>query len=237
MAETIGRTLKEQLLGPFTVDQKVAEALTAGMNSPESQHHGRELRKSLIQDILEQTHECICASLRVKRNKNNVTINWKFKTHVTNPEKYSVVALAREIDLVPDTNNLPGGLIVSSHGDGEVDLELEEGFSYHFHFNFAAGKNEEGKFDVLDGILFQVAIPLSDERKMLLRKAVSLDLNPGERIRHEVEMKLKKRDTFDEMCEKAVEKIKAKKLSPKETKKRIQDFMEDMEYLKDKFGI
>jgi hypothetical protein len=237
MAEKIGRTLKDQLLGPFVVGKEVAEKLTANMNHPALQQNARELRKLLIQNILEQTHECKCAYLRVKRDKNNVTINWKFKEHVKNPEKYSVVALAREIDLVPDNNNLPGGLIVSSHGDGEVDLELEEGFSYHFHFNFASRENEGGEFDVLDVILFQIAIPLSDERKKLLRKAVSLDLNPDERIRHEVEMNLKKRDTFDEVCEKAVENIKAKKLSPKETKKRIQDFMEDIENLKDKFGM
>ena len=166
------------------------------------------------------------AFVEVQRQENIVTINWKMKEWVEDPAQFSVSGSAWEIDLIPDPDKArTGGLIATGTGNGSVRLELEEGISYQFVFQFLnlTTCNKEDVEPSLDVVYFQVAIPLSDERKALLRKAVTLNFQPEEAIRHEVNSFIGKRAALDEALKDGIAQIKAKKLRPKDEKEKIED--------------
>jgi len=164
------------------------------------------------------------AFVEVQRQKNIVTINWKMKEWIEDPNQIHVTGSAWEIDLIPDPDACTGGLIATGTGNGSVRLELEEGISYQFKFQFLHPTDGE-KVDeevVVDVVFFQVAIPLSDERKALLRKAVTLNFQPDAAIRHDVDSFLDKRTALDEALNDGIAKIKAKKCPARINRKRLQ---------------
>ena len=238
MDAKVGSALKKQILKPNWPDDQVRKVSVA-MNSPEMETHRRELRQLVTSFVLRQVHDCEWAQVEVVRQENNVTLKWAFKMSAGTPEKYTVIANAWEILLVPNFERADGGLIVSTRGNGSIHLELEEGVAYVFEFLFAdRDKYYASDVEIMPQcILFQVAIPLSDERKALLRKAVGLDLHPEERVRHKMETYLDKQDAFDEVSKQAIERIKAKGLSPDEERERIEDFNDYAKSVKDQLGM
>jgi len=241
MDEKIESALARQLIPPpFTQERldrimKVCDStgLIQGM---------RKMSHLYVETMLEQEYKCEWADVHVKREKNKVNISWKLTEVPKDPQDIAVTGYAHEIGLIPDPEELPGGVIVSGRGSGEVSLELEEGSAYYFFFPFLNSEMYENKSvgrnsELVQAVEFIVAIPLSDERKLLLRKAIKLDLNPEERVRHEFNTFLKKQDVFDEMREEGIRKIKAKGLSPDEEEQRIADFEDYTKNLKDRFGM
>lgn len=175
------------------------------------------------------------AFVEVQRQENIVTINWKMKKWVEDPNRIHVTGSAWEIDLIPGHEELTGGLIATGTGNGSVRLELEEGISYLFNFIFLHPTDGEKDKVVIDEVYFQVAIPLSDERKALLRKAVTLNFQPDEAIRHEVNSFMGKRAALDEALKDGIAQIKAKKLRPKDEKEAIEDLNLHVKSLINKF--
>ena len=210
-----------------------ARKVTSVINSPEMQTNRRETRQLMNKSILRQVHQCELAQVEVVRQENVVTLNWMINVAVESPDDYCVCGAAWEIKLVPDAGRLDGGVIVSKNGNGSVCLELEQGCAYYFQFSFM----HKDDIKSIQATIFQVAIPLSDERKSLLRKAVGLDLHPEERVRHKMQSFLDKQDAFDEMTEKAIERIKAKELPPDEERDRIEDFNDYAKSVKDQLGM
>ena len=197
----------------------------------------RESRRDTFNAMTHQVRECSMAILDVNRQENVVTIKWDLKESVENPQQISVTGTAWEIKFSPDLDAWTGGLIVSTDGSGSVRLELEEGISYQFKFFFMDKDtvNKEDKEMDLDVVFFQVAIPLSDERKALLRKAVTLNFQPEEAIHHEVESFMGKRAALDEALKDGIAQIKAKKLRPKDEKEAIEDLNLHVKSLINKF--
>ena len=177
------------------------------------------------------------AFVEVQRQENIVTINWKMKEWVEDPTQFSVSGSAWEIDLIPGHEALTGGLIATGTGNGSVRLELEEGISYLFNFIFLHPTDGEEDKVVIDQVYFQVAIPLSDERKALLRKAVTLNFQPEEAIHHEVESFMGKRTALDEALKNGITQIKAKKLRPKDEKEAIKYLTLYVQSLLSKFQV
>ena len=132
---------------------------------------------------------------------------------------------------------MTGGLIATGTGNGSVRLELEEGISYLFNFIFLHPTDGEEDKVVIDQVYFQVAIPLSDERKALLRKAVTLNFQPEEAIHHEVESFMGKRTALDEALKNGITQIKAKKLRPKDEKEAIKYLTLYVQSLLSKFQV
>lgn len=198
----------------------------------ESQGQAPEPRPSQHSGLLSN------AFVEVQRQENVVTINWKLKESVANPQQVHVTGSAWEIDLIPDTkSDLTGGLIVSANGSGSVRLELEEGIAYQFEFQFVdlTERNEEDVEPMVDVVFFQVAIPLSNERKALLRKAVTLNFEPEEAIRHEVNSFLGKRTALEDALKNGIAQIKAKRLSAEDEEEQIQDLSDHVKFLINKY--
>lgn len=232
MGDKTESALKKYCLDiPLPEDQ--ARKMVSIINSPEMKTNRRESRQLINNFILRQVHQCGLAQMEVVRQEHVVTVNWMIDASVGPPSDYFVCGAAWEIKLVPDHGVLDGGVIVSKDGNGSVRLELEQGCAYYFQFNFMRNNDLAS----LQAIMFQVAIPLSDERKSLLRKAVVLDLHPEERVRHKMQAFLDKQDAFDEMNEKAIERIKAKNLPPDEERQRIEDFNDYAKSVKDQLGM
>ncbi|HLX70512.1 MAG TPA: hypothetical protein VKV04_12875 [Verrucomicrobiae bacterium] len=206
-----------------------------------------EKRKIVVNSMLRQVHECPWASMEVKRQENKVTIEWAIKSSAGNPDRYIVTGTVADIALLPRPENYSHSFLHTGKGDGSVNLELEEGHSYYFEFTFLdedeynagvkRGQRGGTTGTLVDTILFLVGIPLSDERKELLRKAVKITSDPSEMVRHEIEQRMNLANTFDEMLKKAVEQIKAMELSQSEKEERIDQLKEDIERLKDRYGM
>jgi len=205
-----------------------------------------EKRKLVINAMLRQVHECSWASMEVKRQGNTVNIEWAMNRSAGNPDKFIVTATAADIALLPHHETYRHSFIYSGKGNGSVNLELEEGHSYYVEFTFMdedeyttrQKEQRRGSTETLiQCIIFQVGIPLSDERKELLRQAVKLTSDPSEKARHELEKYLSLENTFHEMDKKAIEQIKALKLPEAEEEARIERFKEKSEQLRDEMRI
>jgi hypothetical protein len=197
--------------------------------------------------ILEQDYPFRWGRIDVARKKEILNIRWKLT--VANQSNYAVEAFVREMSLTPDVNLKKEKQIASTHGSGHVQLKLREGRSYQFRFLFlnnmewerweADGSKEDvTKNDNLTKVvLFQVAVPLSEEKQALLEKIWALELEPEKKIQFEIESFLKKQDTFDAMRRLGIERIKARKLSEDDEESQVSDFEDHLAWLKNQLGI
>jgi hypothetical protein len=233
MAGNTSHTLSDYVL-PLGLSAESAQSLNSFLSSTKGVGQMRALREAMIDEVLTQVHRCSFAIVKAKREKNVVIIDWQFSEHIDDSTYLHICGSAWEISLIPSFAPWAGGLIVSSHENGSVRLELEEGVAYHFSFTL---QRKQANKDDIEAITFQVCIPLSDERKALLRKAVLLNSDPEEAIRHEMNTFLRKRATLDESLRNAIEEIKAKKLSSEDEQEAIEDINDLARSLKDKFGI
>ena len=231
MADKSGHTLSDYFL-PLRLSGQTQKKADEYFNSPEGMANRQNMAELRAEEALRQTPKCALASVEVEREENAVTITWELFGRKENAEKFYVLGLAWEIGFRPDPNDFLEGLIVETYGNGSKRLELEEGRSYLFEFSFSQTGN-----DVLALTSFVVAIPLSDERKALLRKAVKLNSQPEEAIRHEVTSFLSKRAVREEELQKGIAQIKAKKLSSEDEQEEIKDFIDHVKVLSSKYKI
>jgi len=202
-----------------------------------------ELRKSERQDlvhrILTQRYLFKWGSFEVTRNENTIKIQWEFDR---NPQNYELWGIVREIDYLPDADNLRGAMIVKPiRGDGKVNVTLPEGLSYHTIFRIF-DKQYSHLTEVPDDIVvaqevhFQVSIPLSSAKKQFLEKLASFDADDIT-IRDRVTRLLKRREMFDELFKNGIAEIEAKGLPEKEKQNRVEELKEEIERIKDEMGM
>jgi predicted transcriptional regulator len=206
----------------------------------ENQPFYEQRRRRTVRHILEQRYIGRFAVIEAVRKECGVKISWKFGAGIADPSKYYVTGVAREMSLVPDPSYDMDAIVAKVYGDGFVQLELQEGCSYYFEFHF----NEIGQLDkcsdtseyvrkYFDVLYFQVAVPLADEHKHLLK---TLDRRPEERVRHAVGQFLSVEDAFDEELKNGIEQIKSKKLPPEEEEERISRLVDKIKQLKEFAG-
>jgi hypothetical protein len=236
MGTQVGSLLKKQLIVSVIDDEEKMKKATPVINSPKFQSWIAQRDRDRVKNMLEQEHECDWIVVRAKRNGSVVAIDWEFDESVGNANEYHVSGTIWEIDLEPDSESLAGGLIASAKGNGWVRLELEEGSAYYVDFLVTRVEEVRDSRDI-QRITFNIAIPLSDERRTLLRKAVELDQHPEEAIRSEFEEFFSKRETFDELYKCGIERIKAKNLPSEEAEEQIGDFKEYVAWMKEKFKM
>jgi hypothetical protein len=194
--------------------------------------------KFAVLGILEQEYVATFAKIYVKREECSVTIRWVFHRAVDSPYNYQVRGHLREMQLIPDESYAFQQEVWNGFGNGEVKLKLVEGCSYYFKFYFIETKKADQDKgmkharDYYDIYTFQVAVPLSDEKRALLEKAYLLAKDPEEMVRHETNQFLKLQNTFGEMLKSGIEQIKSKKLSEDEEEGEIEDLKERLDVLK-----
>jgi hypothetical protein len=170
-------------------------------------------------------------SLSAEREADTLNLTWEStggKEHA-----YHVRVVIYEISLYLNQGVTATQVFNKTNIDRGVKVKLQEGDSYIVHCTFY----EEDDFEGLFCMMFHVGIPLSPERKALLNKAVNMELNPEVKISNAVDTFFKKTETFEEKYDEGIKRIKAKKLRPKVEKAQIQDLKEQMEQMKEKFGI
>jgi len=192
---------------------------------------GNKLRTSTIKEMLTQHYYCPWAGITVVREGEMVTINWEFASCVLHPEYFYVIGTIEEIRFAPpDFGGADDVVVDHNGGNGSVQLKLVEGCVYYFYFTFMNRHPSLGKEVSMEGITFQVAIPVRDSKKLLLKEVLAND--PGEVLRSKLENILNLEDSFDEWCKIGVERIKAKKLPPDEEKDKIRRFVAQASMLK-----
>jgi hypothetical protein len=198
------------------------------------QHLAAENHRLSVKMMLEQQYECRSASLRVRREGNVVNIEWRLKHGEA--KDYFVCGTIRGIDFMPDPSRVKHTPFMVNDGQQFVRLELEEGHAYFFEFIFLPeGQSDnnnaetDGARNSLDEVFFQVAIPLSDGRK--------LNQQPAKKLEIEMMKYLKVDDAYDSMCEIASEHIRSKKLPPEEEQNRIERFKARAGFLKAELGM
>jgi len=211
-------------------------------NSPEYRGCILKSNEVAVERMLEQAHASKWARLNTKRDRNILFIKWKFNTALGDSKRYSVSGKVTIIPIVPnpDPEKLLWTHIVSTHGDGETALKLKEGLSYCFHFffidilNFGPGKVEGN----VDSIMFQTAMPMSEETETLLKRAIESKRDPAiERLKEDLDIIRRKKSAFNERLRQGIEEIKAQGLPPDEEQKEIEDFKDEAEIIKEKHGI
>lgn len=194
--------------------------------------------KDIVRGILEQEYVARFAKIYVTREECSVTIRWVFHRAVDSPNNYLVRGHIREMQLIPNESYPMEQEVCNGFGNGEVKLKLAEGCSYYFKFYFIEtkkvdqDKGMEHTLEYYDIYTFQVAVPLSDEKRALLEKASLLAKDPEEMVRHETNQFLKLQNTFGEMLKSGIEQIKGKKLSEDEEEGEIEDLKERLDVLK-----
>jgi hypothetical protein len=197
-----------------------------------AERHRVEALQIAVDSAFNPKYESRWALLSVERKANTLKLKWESRR----PEKhdYLIAVSIYEISL----SSKPGlEFIQVIHAKGfqeSCNLKLREGGAYYFECLFYEDDNFAKSMDV---ITFQMGIPLSPEKKALLNKAVSMELNPEEKINYAVDNLFKKKDAFQEKYDEGVKRIKDKKLRPKVEKAQIQDLKEEMERMKENFGI
>jgi hypothetical protein len=200
----------------------------------------KEIGPITVSRILEQSHESRWAKFTVTRKETDVRIEWKFLPSMAEPLKFIVFGHMREMSLIPDPSYDTEQLIALEDGNGSVNLGLEEGQSYYFQFiilNNPKCDLKNSSFDYADIIYFQVSVPLADENKIVVRRALESEHNSTAKIRYAAEKLLEQKDAFDQMVEEGITRIEAKNLPPKIKREKIKDWKEDIEQLKEKFGM
>lgn len=204
----------------------------------------KNYRKAVIEKLLHPEYVGKWIKIQVHRDKTNVHIGWTFHDSVKYPMGHSVSASMLDIALVPSEEEQVQK-ICQEYGNGEVRLELEEGHSYFFDFHIIdrasaklLGHDDDFEFeDYYDIINFQIGIPLSDERKILLPKAAEIASDGRKKAAHAVQKHLDLEDTFDEWLQIGIERINAKNLSAREKKDRVAAFREKIAWLKSEMGL
>jgi hypothetical protein len=210
-------------------------------NNPEYRGHILTSNNVIVGQMLEQAHACRWARLDAKRDRDMLFIEWIFNASAGDPKRYSVEGGVTIIPIVPDPD--PEKLflthIVATNGNGAMSLKLKEGISYFFHFFFTDKKHFdaehiEGNVDV---IMFQVAMPMSEETTAILTRAVKLEHDPEERVKEDLDIILRKTNAFNEKLRQSIEKIKAKALPLEEENREIENFKDEAERVKEKHGM
>ena len=132
------------------------------------------------------------------------------------------------------------GMIASGYGNGKKTLQLEEGRCYSFFFTFVYYEDDltaKVTEENYSSIHFIIGIPLSHENRKLLLRAQKLAHNPEERVKDDLDSILKKQDAFDEKLQQGIELIKAKGLPPSEEERRIADFRDEAERVRERHGM
>lgn len=222
------------------VDQATFDTVSSTLKSTEMLQTRREMIDAACQSILEQEYHCNTAIVSIKRERSSVTIEWRITEPDRNALDFAVNATMYEIDFIPNRAGFRGGAVVSTKGNGNIRLELEEGFAYYCNFIFMdiiEYNKQNYSRDLISNIELQFAIPLSDERKSLLRKAVLLRDSPEERLRHDLRSFRNNQDAYDDMLRKGIEEIKSKGLNPDAERDQIEDFEDYAKSIKGKFNI
>jgi len=203
--------------------------------------------KWIVAGILEQNHIGNWAKVTITRNKANVVLSWEYLPKIKNPSNIEVTIGVREITLEPDPSYGLDRYIHRSCGNGSVQMTLEEGFAYHFSFMFSdlhseandsswPEDNKEGP-QFVDIVHAQVAIPLSDKKRVLLRNAIKNESDIVDRIHHTAEVILKKEEAYTDACKNGIGRIRARHLSSKEEDEQTQRFLDQMEQKKEEWGL
>jgi hypothetical protein len=171
------------------------------------------------------------ASLTAEREADTLKLTWESsrgKDH-----NFRVIVMVYEISLYSEPGITTFQYLDRNNRDGGVKVKLQEGDSYLFKCFFYEGDEPDEPFV----IMFHLGIPLSPEKKALLNKAVKMERNPEEKIGREVDKFFKNKNVFEEKYNEGVKRIKDKKLPSKKERAQIQDLKEDMEQMKEKYGM
>jgi hypothetical protein len=192
-----------------------------------------------VRCILEQRHWCRFALFYVVRKECTVNIRWEYHASAGDPNKYHVLGCIREMSLIPAQDHDMDDIVAKVYGNGSVELKLEEGRSYYFDFYIDKSEPlgdrtpEQHLKECSDCVSFQVAVPLSDAHKEILK---ALRRGPEEGVQHEVRQFLRLEDVFGEELKNGIEEIKRKKLPPEEEEERISKLVDRIKLLREHMG-
>jgi hypothetical protein len=222
------------------MDDRVEKLMTVDPKfKAETEAFREKYSQETVSRILEQRHWCRFALFYVVRKECKVNIRWEFHESAGNPNGWGVLGAMREMSLIPSPSYGMDSRIVNTVGNGFVELELGEGRSYYFEF-WIDKTGDLGKYTVAeflkefsDCVVFQVAVPLSDAHKDLLK---TLGRSPEEAVEHRVQQFLKVEEAFDAQLKKGIEEIKSKNLSPEVEEERISRLVDLIELLRERSG-
>lgn len=189
------------------------------------------IRQREIAFIFDKEFTCGWASLHVHRDGNEISLVWRSKD--TDIVGYKVLIVVTEIHFSKDPG-LCGGELFDKIGDNFINFVLQEGSSYHFRCVFY---EDDDDLKYAKTIMFEIGIPLSSGHRALLEKALKLDSNPGEKIKHRIETITNTTDFLEEAHAAAIERIKNKNISAKAKKAQIESLNEQISMLKNEFGM